>query len=237
MIKSKEVEKLLELAATLDKNRVSVDDFVQVVQVLTTFAKESRDLTVKELASMRTLLENAVADIRKDNSEDVLDIKGTVETRLNKALASFEKLADTLIKEQRNAVNFMYDRVSKIKDGRDGANGKDGKNGRDGRDGKDGKDGAPGKDGKDGTGGGGGASQIAMQYALGKMLKHQQFNTSSATTTLTLSDKIAGGVCIWLRYQGQMLHFGSQYTVSGTTITLTFTPDDNTIIEATYIRG
>jgi len=85
--------------------------------------------------------------------------------------------------------------------------------------------------------GGGGTSQIGLQFALAKMLKHQKFSTSSATTTLTLNDRVAGDVVIWLRYQGQMLHLGDQYTLSGSRITLQFTPDDGTVMEATYIRG
>ena len=84
---------------------------------------------------------------------------------------------------------------------------------------------------------GGGTSRIGIQAALGKIIKHQTFSTSSATTTLTLNDKVAGGVALWLRYNGQVLTYGTHYTISGTTITLLLTLDDDTKMDATYITG
>ena len=122
--------------------------------------------------------------------------------------------------------------------GKNGKDGKDGKDGNDGKDGKDGKAGLNGKDGKDGKdGSGGGVGHLALQFAMAKLIKHQKFSTSSATTTLTLTNTVAGNVCIWFRYNGQMLHLGDQYTLSGTTITFTFTPDDDSVSEATYLIG
>lgn len=85
--------------------------------------------------------------------------------------------------------------------------------------------------------GGGGMSRLALQLALGKLIKHKTFITSSATTTSTLSERVAGDVCIWLRYNGQMLVYGTHYTISGTTITYTFTLDDSSTVEATWIAG
>lgn len=152
-------------------------------------------------------------------------------------------------------------------DGKDGSNGKDGLNGKDGRDGVNGRDGLDGKDGKDGLNGkdgkdgkdvdpeeiktikselenlktaprsGGGLNQMALQHSLGKLLRHQSFSTSSATTTLTLNNKVAGDVCIWLRYNGGGLTHGTHYTISGTTITFTFTLDDDSTVETSYFIG
>ncbi|MBP9771459.1 MAG: hypothetical protein KBD16_00830 [Candidatus Pacebacteria bacterium] len=85
--------------------------------------------------------------------------------------------------------------------------------------------------------GGGGLSHAALQLALSKLIKHQAFSTSSATTALTLANKVAGDVVIWVRYQGQMLQYGSQFTVSGTTVALTFTPDDDTTMDVTYLAS
>ena len=66
----------------------------------------------------------------------------------------------------------------------------------------------------------------------------QSFSVSSATTTITLSSGVAsGGSAIWLNYNGQQqqkdIHFTS---TGGTTITLLFTPTDNTYIDVIYIR-
>ena len=67
---------------------------------------------------------------------------------------------------------------------------------------------------------------------------HQQFSTSSSTTSITLSSNVAAnGTALLLRYQGQVLFHGSQYTVSGRVITFTFTLDNSTTVDATYVRA
>ena len=66
---------------------------------------------------------------------------------------------------------------------------------------------------------------------------HQSFSTSSATTTITLdNDVAANGNAILVRYQGQLLFHNSQYTISGRVITFTFTLDDSTTVDCTYVR-
>lgn len=152
--------------------------------------------------------------------------------------------------------------------GRDGIDGKDGANGIDGKDGAPGapgKDGSPDtpeqvvekvnkattkilvssieglveemasikravRERGGGSGGGGGMGQP----------QHETKSVSSATTTITTTYPIAaGGRAIFpLSYQGQMLAYGTHYTVGADrkTITLLFTPQDNTSIDITYIR-
>lgn len=67
--------------------------------------------------------------------------------------------------------------------------------------------------------------------------KHEVFNTSSVTTSVTLADDVAaGGSAILVRYQGQLLAHGVQYTISGRVVTLTFTLNDSTFVEVTYVR-
>lgn len=83
--------------------------------------------------------------------------------------------------------------------------------------------------------GGGGLSQIALKFALSKIIKHEKFTTSSATTTVSLANKVAGSVCLWLRYNGTMLRYGTDYTLSGKTVTFVgFTLDDSSSVEVTY---
>ena len=68
--------------------------------------------------------------------------------------------------------------------------------------------------------------------------EHEVFNTSSATTSITLAKNVAAnGSAILVRYQGQMLAHGIQYTISGRIITPTFTLGDSTFIEVTYVRA
>ena len=78
-------------------------------------------------------------------------------------------------------------------------------------------------------GGGGGA---ANAWA------HETFNVNSSTTTITLANPIgAGTLAIFADYNGQMIWRGTHYTVdtSGTILTLTFTPEDNTKIHVAYM--
>lgn len=70
-------------------------------------------------------------------------------------------------------------------------------------------------------------------------ITHQHTAVSSATTTVTTTSKISGGgFAIWAFYNGQMIARGTDYTV-GTdfkTLTLTFTPQDSTVMDIVYIR-
>ena len=65
---------------------------------------------------------------------------------------------------------------------------------------------------------------------------HQSFSVSSSTTSITLSDTpTAQGNAIWMYYNGQFLVKGTHYNVSGKTVSLLFTPADNTTIDVTFI--
>lgn len=66
---------------------------------------------------------------------------------------------------------------------------------------------------------------------------HEVFATTAATTSVTLTSNVAGNSKkIILRYQGQVLAWGQQYTISGKTISFTFTLQDDTFVEVSYER-
>ena len=70
-------------------------------------------------------------------------------------------------------------------------------------------------------------------------VQHQHTAVSSATTTVSTASKIAGGgYALWVYYQGQFLARGTDYTVGNDqkTLTLLFTPQDNTVLDIVYIR-
>ena len=68
-------------------------------------------------------------------------------------------------------------------------------------------------------------------------IQHEQTAISSATTTVITSYSIAGGgFALWAFYNGQMVSRGTDYTISGKTITLLFTPSDSTVFDVIYIR-
>jgi len=80
---------------------------------------------------------------------------------------------------------------------------------------------------KAGGGGGGG---------MGNFI-HQSFNGNGSITSFTLSNGVASeGRAIFVRYQGQLQVDTTHYSVSGKTLSLTFTPKNNSFIDVTYVR-
>lgn len=78
---------------------------------------------------------------------------------------------------------------------------------------------------------GGGSGMDVSHWA-----RHEAFTMNGSDTTVSLTQGIgaAGTACI-VRWQGQTLDLGSQYTVSGNKITLVdFTPSVDDIISVTY---
>lgn len=68
--------------------------------------------------------------------------------------------------------------------------------------------------------------------------QHQTLSGDGSATSFTLNSSVAGnGTAIWVYYQGQHLVRTTHYTISGTTISFTFTPENNTSIDITWIRG
>jgi hypothetical protein len=102
----KTLEKLLDLAATLDEKRVSVDDFVPLMEGLMTFAKETRDLTEAELVRLVSLTDEVLAEIKAENkktlkiSTDVLEkIKDNISKEVDKRTKEQEKRIGDAIRD------------------------------------------------------------------------------------------------------------------------------------------
>lgn len=69
-------------------------------------------------------------------------------------------------------------------------------------------------------------------------VQHETKPVSAATTSVSTTYPVAvGGRAAWVTYQGQFLVYGTHYTISGTTVTLTFDKVDSTFLDITYIRG
>lgn len=70
---------------------------------------------------------------------------------------------------------------------------------------------------------------------LGKW-EHEEFDTDSSTTTISVERMIAGrGTVAFVRYNGQMLAHNVHYTVNARDITFTFTLDDNSKVDVSYV--
>jgi len=75
-----------------------------------------------------------------------------------------------------------------------------------------------------------------MSLASGHWPRHEAFTMNGSDTSVTLAEGVGavGTACI-VRYQGQSLDLGSQYTVDGNKITFVdFVPLNDTIISVTY---
>lgn len=78
-----------------------------------------------------------------------------------------------------------------------------------------------------GGGGGGGMGEP----------QHQTFTGDGSTTQFTLTYNVAAnGNAAWIYYNGQFLVKTTHWTISGKTISLTFTPEDAQSLDVTYIR-
>jgi hypothetical protein len=77
-------------------------------------------------------------------------------------------------------------------------------------------------------GGGGGMGNVI----------HESFTMNGSDTSVTLANNVAaGGNAIWIRYQGQSQDMDTHFTVSGKTVSFTFTPLNGKTISITYIRS
>lgn len=80
------------------------------------------------------------------------------------------------------------------------------------------------------SGGGGGGGGMSLPL-------HESFSMNGVATSVTLTSNVAaGGNAIIVRYQGQTLDMTTHYTISGKTLSLTFTPENGTTISVTYWR-
>lgn len=216
----------------------SISELEQKMErMLLKFKKDSKDIEDKLVRKIDKLQTNF--DLSKKGDRGVMGIQG---------------------EKGRNGLNGVDGRK-----GKDGKKGRDGFNGREGIDGVDGSPDKPNEianklntlteqidtkviKGFDkiisnlrqriqetksrnlggGVGGGG----------MGNFV-HQQFDGDGSTTQFTLSSNVANGgnAIVGLRYEGQMQYLGDQFTISGNILTMTFTPENNTKIEITYIRA
>ena len=148
------------------------------------------------------------------------------------------------------------------KNGFNGRNGKDGKNGIGGLDGTKGKDGSPDtpKDIVKKLNTIKQSVDISVIKGLTDILKifksniikskqssrgggmgnwiHQSFACNGVLTSFTLTFGVtAQGKAAIVRYNGQVQDDTTHYSISGTTLSMTFTPDNGSTISIAYVRG
>lgn len=225
MAKVKTVEEILREAvdSLLERIDASQKEVRDVVKQLTGFARETRDNVEKE---RRAVLKLAEKTLKQANKQELAGMKEDIQRA-----------------------------IKNIKNGRDGRDGLDGKdpdpeevariaatlvpfpevvdNSEDIQDLQERVETLEEQDKKYRKAGIFGGT--AQPFSAANSPKHQAFSMNGATTSVTLSDGVAAeGTAVFVRYQGQLLDHGNQYTVNGNTINLTFTPANGTTISVTY---
>jgi len=126
--------------AKIDKEKLN--KFKEVISLI------SESITRKEfVASFNKVLE-FVKGIKEKNLIELSNIKKTVTDLFNKFKDENSRLISKALNDQSDGMNFIRDKVRRIKNGLDG---KDGRNGIDGKDGVSGKDGIDGNNGSPDT--------------------------------------------------------------------------------------
>lgn len=128
------LKKLEEILKMMDEN-LSKEDFVKAFKnVINIVRKAENTLTDKT--------NGAVSDLKGLFNDLEKKLESTTNAELSRVVRELRGIAEKALKDQSVSLNFIRDKVRKIKEGKDG---KDGKPGIDGKDGMNGKDGSPDK--------------------------------------------------------------------------------------------
>lgn len=108
-------ERLSILRETINtlKGSVTKTEFNSAFKVIKDFVKGAKEVTERQLEKALSIIDRAVRDLEKNNNENLYAIQKDVKSSLDKAL-----------KEQADSLNFIRDKVRKIKEGIDGKDGK-----------------------------------------------------------------------------------------------------------------
>lgn len=115
--------KFQEFFDTFEKER---EDFDAAVKALPGILKKRLEADKKELEDAAMVLANNFKELRaeilshKDTSKSELTTNSkNLEKALNKAISEMRALIQTALNEQTHGMNFIYDKVRSIKDGKD----------------------------------------------------------------------------------------------------------------------
>jgi len=129
-----DTERLQTLKTVVDtlQNGVTKTEFLSAIQQLLDFAKDLKKSNETEwtlIHSAFQMLEakskSMVGDIRADNEKELTSLKGTVDSRLNAAITTFQSIITSLLKEHETGMNYLRDKADSLQDGLHGQDGKD----------------------------------------------------------------------------------------------------------------
>ena len=223
--KLKKLEELLKLV----NESISRDEFVQafenVLKHVIDAEKKSLGRVDEKMVGVIDGLTAQVDALKLSSTKDFTSLKKEIQTTI-----------DAIKLEQKNTMNFVYDKVSKLKNGKDGRDGRAGLDGRAGKDGKDGKDGVDGKDGAPGRGGGGKGFTLYVN-GVKKLFTAQTLNITGSGVTYNFANgrndvTITGG-------SGAFSVLTATGTIDGSNATFTFASEPALVVlnGMTYRNG
>lgn len=220
-----------KLVALVDGETLTEADFLKAFNGVIEHIKKIDERNAKEFVAITKTIEELATKLKNTNSEDIKDIKTNVESRLNKAISECYGIMKSMQTEHQVGMNYLYDKVTKLEDGLDG------------------EPGEPGKDANPEVvanlvtsqlwplweeelkklreeiaqrrlGGGGGTSAIGVQFALGKLIKHETptGDIDGVNVTYTVTQDIHAVITFGIN--GMVLH-DNEFSISGRTITMT----------------
>lgn len=157
LLKLPQVQKLLDLAKRFDEEKLLKEkatklskdelnrlfasysvDFLKAIEAIIQFASESKKLVGAEVLRLQEPYQSAAAELENARSEAQeitksirAETREVTEERLNGAIDQFRKIITRMAKEQVDGLSFLYDRVSRLKDGYIPVKGKDYSDGKD----------------------------------------------------------------------------------------------------------
>jgi len=224
-IQEDKLKKLLERAqeeAKELKRQVFIDDFISLTKTIVAAFKDLKQSNSSEMAKIKDISE-------KQGSE----LASKVDKKLELIQTSTKHALNVALDKQTNSLNFIHDKVSKLKDGEAGKDGLDGETPEvtvpqevtDALEQDDKDIRALQKEVKElreskKVGGGGGTSQASLKFALGKMTQRETptGDIDGANKTYTTANQI--NTIMSFAINGQVIT-DDEYTFAKNTITMT----------------
>jgi len=241
-----------------------LDKFKKLLEITTEGLTREEFLTsfktvVDQILKLETKLIEKINQAINDLTDNQNALKNVTQVDLKGLATRFEQSINSALREQENGLNFIRDKVRKIKEGKDG---QDGQPGRDGRDGQTGKDADEGKIIKEvlnkikefnleiedikglketlerletvrRMGGVGGFSYIAMQqHIVDDETPAGTLNGVNTDFTILSVPNPTNSLKVYRN--GQRLKLTEDYTVSKNTITFLIAPNVGEILTCDY---
>jgi len=108
MALDKNLQKLNKLLSLMDEDSLTKEDFIASFEKVVEFIKKMQEQNLEEVEQLKKAFESVSNQLKENNNLDLQDVKAEISKQITSAL-----------KEQQDGMNFIHDKVSKLKDGQD----------------------------------------------------------------------------------------------------------------------